>query len=181
MNKLDILNKQYNKWERTAYSFISSSNGVLEASDIVQEAYIKIVNTDKLDHIVNDEGKVNPSYMYLTIRSVATDYLRVNQRDTKRTNRLDEDENVFQLESVGYCEHSAKFNELIDKMNEEVNSWAWYDKQLFKLYKDTGFSMQKLSEETKISKTSIFTTLKNCKEKLLTVIGEDYYNYLRGI
>jgi len=178
MNKLTLLDTKRGQWIRTAYSFISNSKGTNEAEDIVQETYLKLYDTGKIDAVVSDSGFINSSYMYLAIRSVATDYLRINQKETKRT--VDIDESVSGIKSEDYCENLEIFTELIDKMNEEVNSWSWYHKQLFKICKDTGYSMQKLSDDTKISKTSIFTTIKRCKERLREVLGEDYDNYLNG-
>jgi len=49
---------------------------------------------------------------------------------------------------------------------------------LFDTYVSNQKSMRKLSEETKISLTSVFNTLKNCKKRLQQNIGEDYLDYL---
>jgi predicted DNA-binding protein YlxM (UPF0122 family) len=38
--------------------------------------------------------------------------------------------------------------------------------------------MREIAEETDISLTSIFNTLKNCKERLKEAIGEDFEDYL---
>ena len=37
--------------------------------------------------------------------------------------------------------------------------------------------MRKLASETGISLTSIFTTIKNCKNRIKENIGEDYQDY----
>ena len=62
------------------------------------------------------------------------------------------------------------------KCKAEVDSWDIYDKKLFSLYRDSGMSMQQISNETKISKTSIFHSLKEHKRKLKDLFKEDYNN-----
>ena len=49
---------------------------------------------------------------------------------------------------------------------------------LFNLYKDSGKSMRTITKETGISTSSIFNTLKNCKDIIREEIGEDYEDYL---
>jgi predicted DNA-binding protein YlxM (UPF0122 family) len=49
---------------------------------------------------------------------------------------------------------------------------------LFDTYITNEKSMRKLSQETKISLTSVFNTIKNCKKRLKETIGEDYIDYL---
>jgi RNA polymerase sigma factor (sigma-70 family) len=175
--KIKVLSELNTQWVKTAYSFISNSNGVSEAEDIVQDTYIKLLDTNKIDSVVSDSGDINRSYMYLAIRSVSYDYLRINQREVKRLVKdADETYIVNVIDEV-----NKDFESLVDKMNKEVNSWHWYDKQLFKLYKEGTHSMQKLADDTGISKTSIFTTIKACKQKLREALGKDYLEYLETI
>lgn len=70
-----------------------------------------------------------------------------------------------------------KFEIILEKIEEEMNRWHWYDKMLFNEYVTTGKSIRTLAKETKISPDSIFQTLKNCKSKLKEVIGEDYDDF----
>jgi hypothetical protein len=64
------------------------------------------------------------------------------------------------------------------KVNSEINNWHWYDKMLFELYKDTGKSMRDIESDTGISLSSIFCTLKNCKESLKENVKEDYEDFI---
>ena len=38
--------------------------------------------------------------------------------------------------------------------------------------------MRELSNETKISLSSIFHTIKTCKERIVSEVGEDYEDYI---
>lgn len=70
-----------------------------------------------------------------------------------------------------------KFEIILEKVEEEMSRWHWYDKMLFNEYVSSGKSIRTLAKETKISPDSIFQTLKNCKAKLKEVIGEDYDDF----
>jgi len=48
---------------------------------------------------------------------------------------------------------------------------------LFKHYFDSGMSMRELADETRISTSSIFQTIKYCKGKLKENLNEDYEDY----
>ena len=61
--------------------------------------------------------------------------------------------------------------------NEEIDSWEWFDKMLFKLYAKSGDSIRDIAERTHISTTSIFHTLKYCKERIKNNVSEDYEDY----
>ena len=71
-------------------------------------------------------------------------------------------------------------NSIDKKVQKEIDSWHWYDKMLFELYRDSGMSMREMETATKISLTSIFNTIKNCKQRLRHAVGEDYQDYMNG-
>ena len=77
-----------------------------------------------------------------------------------------------------YIEETEAFTSLIKKIDSEVETWHWYDQMLFNLYRESGKSIRKLSEETRISTSSIFQTLKYCKNEIRINVGEDYEDYV---
>ena len=77
-----------------------------------------------------------------------------------------------------YIEETEAFTSLIHKIDSEVETWHWYDQMLFNLYRESGKSIRKLSEETRISTSSIFQTLKYCKNEIRINVGEDYEDYI---
>jgi len=56
-----------------------------------------------------------------------------------------------------------------------MNNWEWYDKRLFEVYISDDKSMRQLAKETGISVTSIFNTIKICKNKLRNTIDENEF------
>lgn len=167
MDKLSILAKHHNDWLRIVNSF----GEYFLAEDIVQETYIKIIRLNHIDKIVTDS--VNKNIMWLILRSVYIDHLRA-----KKIESVSIDECIkLSYDETNLEKHEA-FNLIEQKIQEEVEKWHWYDIKLFNLYRDTNLSMREIAEETDISLTSIFNTLKNCKERLREAIGEEFEDYL---
>ena len=167
MDKIKRIAELHNEWLAIARKF-----GALDlAEDIVQETYIKIIRLDYADRFVDKE--VNKSYMWLMIHSVWIDYLRANPY---KYISLDDVHNLSYSEIDRY-EQIATSN--IEQMIEdEIESWHWYDSMLFRLYKDSNLSMRQIADKTNISLTSIFHTLKKCKDRLKENIGEDYEDFI---
>jgi DNA-directed RNA polymerase specialized sigma24 family protein len=106
------------------------------------EAYIKV-----------NGREVNDSYFYLTLRSLTMDLHRkkVDMVEISESlNLVDED---YQKQDI-------------EPLKQFINTFEWYDRDLFLLYANAGMSMRKLSRETKISFTSIYNTINKCKLKL---------------
>ena len=63
------------------------------------------------------------------------------------------------------------------QVSKEMNNWHYYDRLLFKLYKDTNMSMREIAQGTNISLRSIFGTLKHCKDRIKENVGDDYLDF----
>ena len=157
------------------YLRIVKSLGVDDlAEDIVQEMYIKISKYCSPERILQENGKVNKYYIRCVLYNLVFDY-RKQQNKHKKVNI----EEVYNLKvEYDYIEETEAFTSLIRKIDSEVETWHWYDEMLFNLYRDSGKSIRKLSEETRISTSSIFQTLKYCKNQIRTNVGEDYEDFM---
>ena len=76
-------------------------------------------------------------------------------------------------------EHKA-YNDICMLIDDELENWHWYDRKLFKLYRDTDMSMRDIATETNISLISIFHSIKNYKEILSTKFQNDYQDYINN-
>lgn len=164
LNKIALLHPEW-------IAIVNSFGEYFLAEDIVQETYIKIIRSNYADKIVSD--KVNRSLMWLVLRSVYIDHLRLQKHDKISL------DSVFNLsiEQIDLEKHESE-TKLDEKLKTEIESWHWYDQKLFNLYMESELSMRDIAKETDISLTSIFHTLKNCKEKLREAVEEDYTDYL---
>lgn len=141
------------------------------SEDIVQDTYLRILRLNYADKFV--AGEVNHGYMWLTLRSVYFDYLRANKNMEVSIEKFysipSEEKNPFK--------DSASLS-LSEKIENEIDSWHWYDAIMFRVYKDSGLSMREISKKSGISLSSIFLTIKTCKKNLKRKVGEDYQDYL---
>jgi DNA-directed RNA polymerase specialized sigma24 family protein len=168
MNKLLILGQNHNEW-----LLMANKMGIGEMSeDMVQETYLRIIRLNYVDGIVKDDGSLNKFYMWLTIRAVHVDYLRANSQNFVSLDEVKESYEETDLEK-----HEA-LNTLDHKIHLEMESWSWYDSMLFKVYKEGNASMRNIANDSGISLTSIYNTLKNCKQRLRESVGEDYQDYI---
>lgn len=143
--------------------------------DIVQEAYIRLYKYNAQDKIVKD-GEVVKGYMWVILRNTYYSYISDKQKLKKVClSNLSElsDDDTDQMHKKA----QSKFDSILDK---EMESWHWYDRLLFKHYKDSGDSLRSISKETGISLVSLWNTVKNCKDRVKESLHEDYEDLLNN-
>jgi hypothetical protein len=163
---------QVAKYHKEYIKTIENFGEYFYAEDLVQEMYIRLMTKNKeLQVIVN--GQVNRYYIYLTLRSLFVDFYRQKSKVIK----VDVSE-ILTLQQIDEIEEHEAFGDLMQKVNNELKTWHYYDQLLFKLYKDTDKSMRDIAQDTNISLRSIFCTIKSCKERLKENVSEDYQDYI---
>lgn len=144
------------------------------AEDIVQEMYIKLSKYCTPEKILRQNGTVNKSYVYFVLRNLFLDY----KKEQKRHNIV----NIEDVKPMGveydYIQETEAYTSLIQRIDSEVETWHWYDQLMFTLYRETGWSIRKISTATRISTSSIFQTLKYCKNEIRINVGEDYEDFM---
>jgi DNA-directed RNA polymerase specialized sigma24 family protein len=168
MEWLKIVAKDHKEWVKLVQSFGED----FFAEDIVQESYLRLHKYCKPENIIHD-GQVNKGFMYFVLRNLYLLHIKSEKKNAMVSlNELA----VLKDEPTNLTKEEA-YSRLLSKIHEEVDSWHWYDKQLFTIYKDTDLSIRDIAKETTISSSSIFNTLKNCKSKVRTKFKEDYEDY----
>jgi len=160
--------KEHKEWVKLVKSFGED----FFAEDIVQESYLRLHKYCKPENVIQD-GKVNKGFMYFVLRNIFLQFIKTEKKGEmvsleKLALLKDETENLAREEAYG---------RLLVLMNQEVEKWHWYDRQLFVIYKDTDLSIRDIAKETTIYSSSIFNTIKNCKRKIKSVLEEDYADY----
>jgi DNA-directed RNA polymerase specialized sigma24 family protein len=145
------------------------------AQDIVQETYIALMKYASAEKILDANGEVRKGYVYFTLRSLY--YQFYNKK--KKINKVSFDDCWELFDDSNIEEHKA-YNNICMLIDEEIDNWHWYDKKLFKLYRDTDMSMRDIAKETNISLISIFHSIKNYKEILNTKFQKDYTDYIEN-
>jgi DNA-directed RNA polymerase specialized sigma24 family protein len=168
MEWLKIVAKDHKEWVKLVQSFGED----FFSEDIVQESYIRLYKYCKPENIIQN-GQVNKGFMYFVLRNL---YLLHIKSEKKNALVSLSGLEVLKDETTDLTKEEA-YSKMLSKIHEEVDSWHWYDKQLFTIYKDTDLSIRDIAKETTISSSSIFNTLKNCKSKIKTKFKEDYEDY----
>ena len=162
-----------------------------KAEDIVQEVYIRILEGADHNKLFNN-GKLNKAYVYFALRNTWIMHIRKQRSNRENKNRIElvyfkqykndpkyKEDNFLsmEIEEANPKLKHHKYEIILNKINEEIDSWHWYDSMLFKEYVSSGKSIRTLAKETKISRDSIFQTLKNCKTRIKNAIGEDWEDF----
>ncbi len=168
MEWLSKVAKYHNDWVKMVNTFGEH----FFAEDIVQETYIMLMKWSSEEKLFKD-GSINKGYMWLALKNTFLQH--VNKKNKIKFISLDEAHN---LPDKNYTEENEAYNDLLNNVDLECDSWHWYDKKLFELYKNTDKSLRQISAETNISVTSIFNTVKACKKRIKNSVGEDYEDFL---
>jgi len=168
MNSLAVIARRHKDWVGIAKFFGATTF----AEDIVQDVYLRIHKYNYGKKIVSGD-KINNYLMWAMIRNATHDQNKNNKNellilDSFHDLAVDEFEN----------EEFYSLERLHAKILKEILTWHWYDIKLFLTYLESDISMRQIAKEAKISLTSIFNTIKNCKERLVKNVGEDWQDYL---
>ena len=189
MRVIDLLAKKHSDWIKMALSFKIDND---QANEIVQEMYLRMNDYVKdVKKIMYNDKEINTFYVYITLRNIYYSNFYSTGKNIKNrkiiyfSEIIDNHDAFFlgknlkedpeQIEKV--IDKKQKLEKLLNKIEEEIDTWYWYDKKMTKLYLNTKMSMRDISKETKISLSSIFNTLTNAKEKIREVTKKEYRNY----
>ena len=164
---LEELSKHHEEWIKMVNKFGEFNY----AEDFVQSMYLRVDHYTAYDKVIQN-GKVNKGYVWCVLRSMYFTHLA----EKKRNQRVSIGEGFLIEDRVN--EVDENYGVLLYKIDNEMKTWDWYDTMLFKLYKDKDLSMRDIAEETNISLSSIFNTIKNCKQRLRDNVGEDYQDFI---
>jgi len=170
MEWLKKVAEHHDYWLKVVNSFGYTSC----AEDLVQEMYLRLYKYGTME--LKENGEVDKTYIWVVLKNIHTDYHKQRKKIEKISigDGFEIEDDIIEF---GFEEANE---ELTYKMNSEIKSWHHYDQMLFRIYIGNDWSMQELAEKTKISKSSIFNTIKNCKKRLFDAIGEDYQDLMNG-
>lgn len=166
MNWITIVSVHHKEW----VSLVKQWGEYFYADDLVQEMYIKLYNSTTEEKIVKS-GKLNKGYVWFCLRSVFIDFQR-----SKKFDKVSLDSLNLSDESIDFDKEFAH-DRLFNEIEDEINSWHWYDIKMFRIYMNTDMSMRDMENEINIPLSNIFTTIKSCKKRIANRIGEDFEDF----
>ena len=164
MSELERIAQQHKLWCNMVRNMGCNESYV---EDVVQDMYIKVSGRLEKGTIILYGGReINRFYIYLTLRSVFTDYRRTISRSAiVDIPNQEAHSNIFeQAESHTTKDYSVyqerKLLDLYEEIVQEMNLWDDkisypYNKQLFLAYTGTSVSFRKLAKDTGIPFNSI--------------------------
>jgi len=167
---LGIVAERHNEW----ISIVKSFGEYDFCEDIVQEAYLTIYKYADETKVIRN-GVVSRGYMFFTLRSLTFQYYNSKKKIDKVS--LDDEEFTIQIPNNSQMDEQVAFHKICTMIDDHIDSWRWYEKKLFSLYRDTELSIRGIAKETNISWVSIFNTLKHAKNELNEKFREDYEDY----
>ena len=195
VNWLEAVVKEQKLWIKIVQKFGANKE---ESKDIVQNMYIRLMDYSSEEKVFKD-GKLNHIYIYWALRNTFLIYLKKHRNNTERSinekihwdssyyggsyysnifKRYNSTDSYEERKILGVeKDKEDKYQKVQNKIQKEIKSWHWYDIMLFTQYVESGKSIRTIAKETKMSKDSIFQTLKNCKNKIKESCGEDWQDF----
>jgi len=152
---LSLLAEYHNKWLANVNALINDEN--IEAEDIVQDMYLKIHSSK--DEIINKAIVDSKPHIGYVNKILYTMYLKAQKEESLKT-ELKDNHTVEEKQP-----EINKFN-IEKKIDEIVNSFYWFDRKLFNLYRKEFHTIRSLSKATKISHVVVHNTISKCKKKI---------------
>jgi len=152
---LTLLAEYHNKWIASVDALINDENIIAE--DIVQDMYLKIHNSK--DEVINKEIVDNKPHIGYINKILYNMYLDIQKEESIKTEL--KDNHIVENKEP----EINKFN-IEKKIDEIVNSFYWFDKKLFNLYRKEFHTIRSLSKATKISHVVVHNTISKCKKKI---------------
>lgn len=174
---LERLAKKHHKW---ILSVINMGCNVSYAEDIVQDSYIRIHEyLNKGTNIDYGDDDVNDYYFWCVLRSVYINKQKsskVNHVSYSEVEKLDDTLNNLKSEYAD-VEMEDAYDILIKNIFREINTWDFYNKNLFIAYFTSSLSITKLSNETLIGRSSVYNSVKKYRDVIKDIFYEDMEDF----
>ena len=148
--------------------------------DVVQDAYLKIWSyIEQGKDITYGEDDINDFYVYMTLRSIYINLCK--KKGLEFRDIADAEVMEYHIgrmrEEYADVEQQQAFDRLINKIMAEVNSWEFYNKNIFIAYFTSGLSLDKLSADIKIGRSSLYNSIRKHREIIRYEFSEDVEDY----
>lgn len=146
------------------------------AEDLVQQMYLRLHKYANEEKTITN-GKVNKHYVWRVLYNICQSY----RKDSKKFVMVPLDNYYNLVAEQPVTDKEEAYERIMQKMFREIDELDSkgypYNKELFNLYAESAMSMRCISSVTDISLTSIFNTLKNCREQLSDELREDIEDF----
>lgn len=167
-HRLGILYQKHNDWLNAVSYNLTKNKPVAE--DLVQELYLYLGEKKNPKLFFNDSFNLKYCHNFLSSR-----WINLVKRENKKIypqSWRDSEDVPYDVESD---EHVDKTFELIKKELEELQrTGMWSSARIYELYTFSDMTMEELSDEIGISKSTTFLNVKKVKEHLRDKFKDKY-------
>ena len=181
VKQLEKLSVKHKDWIDIVKSFGCNESS---AEDVVQDSYLKIYDRlEKGVDITYGDSDVNTFYMYMTLRSV---YINNAKRKSVWNGAIDStQENLdskFESLKDEYAdvEMEDAYRRMMNSIFTEINSWDFYSRNIFIAYFTSGLSLTKLSDNIGIGRSSLYNSIRLCRDIIKEHFEEDVQDFYNG-
>ena len=165
MNLSDYIQANY----QTLYQAAKNITKGHQLTDDLFQHCIEVLLTDKNEEKIQlliDKNQLHYYFVSILIRNYHSSTSRFHYQYRKGSDLI-ADTDVYNVDVP-----EEQFDELKEAqltfIEKELGDLQWYDREMVRLYFEEGMSYQKISEFTKIPKTSCYNTITQIKTKLKT-------------
>tara|TARA_R110002110_G_scaffold241601_1_gene457964 strand:+ start:86 stop:634 length:549 start_codon:yes stop_codon:yes gene_type:complete len=174
LNKVAKHHKEYIK-------YVHKMGNTSHAEDLVQECYLRLVQYDCGHKVIREDGTVNKTYVWRVLSNLFKSY----KNSSSKFNFIQVEECTGIETEQPKNEQEEAYERIMQKLFKELSKLDRdnkynYNEELFTLYASSAMSMRCISSITKISLTSIFNTINNCREQLSDELREDIEDFNNG-
>jgi len=166
--RLGVLYTKHHSW-LMACSY-NKSKDVQVAKDLVQELYLYL--GEKCNPKLFYRDSFNLLYCHNFLSSRYINWVKRESKNTYPTRWKDKEDNDYDMES------DVKMQEVYDTLKEELkrlnNTKLWTSAKLYELYAFADITMEELSKQIGISKSTTFLHIKKIKKHLKNVIDNPF-------
>ena len=168
INKILIkLNKYHDTWLQMAKNLLYIKDDHL-IKDVVQEMYVNIYDQLKENKLNINNIIIDNQPHFGIVKTVILRIIQHNNKNQSKLKKVNEGilNNIEDKSHINVDEFENKIKNILDDMH-------WFDRKLFKLYVKDFNSVRKLSTETKLGHTTVYKTLKKCRNKIKKGLNEN--------
>lgn len=161
-----IYKKHHNWLFAVAFNFTQDKH---KADDLIQTLYVKLLELPDIKKLMYGKKDINLYYLYKMIRSL---FLNAEKKEFKPLPINEELIEILSDKPYDF-ELDEKQEETYHLVNEALNEIHWFSSRLLQVYVEDDHSIQSLHEETKISKSTIWTDLTKTKKYIKDYVEQN--------
>jgi RNA polymerase sigma factor (sigma-70 family) len=179
MDRKVLLNNFYvshSVWiQQCAYNLTNDQD---KKDDLIQDTFIKLLelSNDRFEKVRFGENDLNTFFFYTTMKNHNINLIKKNREDVilNDTDTIDDklDDSITERKERLLEALNRDINSYLDSM--EQDNKLWFSAKLFRVYLEEDHTMDSLAAKTGISRSTIFTSLKNIKAHLREVFQKQY-------